>query len=272
MAHTSVSPRAGAWLERWARFGYAAQGVVYLLVGGLAVAAGFGKRGAATDQHTAFAFILKQPFGHALLAIVATGLAGYAAYRFLAAFMDSENRGSDAKGYALRFASFARGAAYLGIAIEVARLAMRHGGGSGGDKATRHWIARAMDAPFGRWLVGAVAIGVLAGAAYQLYVASKGKLSSQLRLGTMDPETRRRITAISRAGIAARGVVFLIIGFSFAAAALHRNSSEANGTSGAIAKLAEQPFGHALLVGIGVGLAGFGVYAFVNAKYRKLDT
>jgi hypothetical protein len=236
------------------------------------VAAGFGKRGAATDQHTAFAFILAQPFGYALLAIVATGLAGYAAYRFLAAFTDAEDRGSDAKGIALRVASFVRGAAYFGIAIEVARLAARKGGGSGGNGSARHWAARAMDTPFGRGLLFAIAFGILAAGAFQLYLAAKGKLSSQLRLGTMDPGTRDRLTAICRAGIAARGVVFVIIGLSFAGAAVHRNSSEANGTSGALSDLASQPFGHALLVGIGVGLAAFGVYAFVNARYRKLDT
>lgn len=272
MAHSSVSPNTGAWLERWARFGYAAQGVVYLLVGGLAVAAGFGKRGAATDQHTAFAFILKQPFGHALLAIVATGLAGYAAYRFLAAFTDAEDRGSDAKGLALRAVSFARGAAYFAIAVEVARLAARKGGGSGGNGTARHWAAQAMDAPLGRWILFAVAFGILAAGAFQLYKAAKGKLSSQLRLGAMDGATRERITPICRAGIAARGVVFMIIGLSLAGAAVHRNSSEANGTSGALSELASQPFGHALLVGIGTGLAAFGIYAFVNARYRKLDT
>lgn len=258
-------------VERLARLGYASVGTVYILIGLLAAAAGLGRRGSTGDQHDAFALIREQPFGRVLLAVVAIGLAGYALWRFVAGFADSERRGSDAKGLALRAGSIGRGLVYTAFAVEVARMvAGGSGGGEGSDAAARHWTARLMDEPFGRWLIGAAGLIVVAYGLYQLANAWRAKLSKQLRLDPMQASMRRKIIAVSRFGIGARGVVFTIIGGSLVLAALHHNPSEARGTSGALQQLAE-PLGGALLVLVGVGLAAYGIYGWINARYRIID-
>jgi hypothetical protein len=254
-------------IERLARLGYASIGIVFMIVGGLAATAGLGKGGSTGGQKSAFLVILRQPFGRVALGVIALGLIGYTLWRLVSAATDSEHRGSDAKGLAIRAASAGRGLVYGAITIEVIRLMMNRSSGSGGDKQAKHWTARLMDQPFGPWIVGAVGLGIVGYGAYQLYAAWDAKLSKRLSLGEMDDRVRRKVVAISRFGIGARGAVFFVIGGSLVVAAVKHNPEAARGTSGALASLP-----HPALVVVGIGLAAYGVYALVNARYRRITT
>lgn len=252
-------------IERLARLGYLSIGLVYMIVGGFAISAGLGRRGSAGGQQTAFAFISHQPFGRAALAVMATGLIGYSLWRILSAITDSEHRGSDAKGLALRAGSLFRGLGYGAITIEVLRIIQR--GHGSGDQKTKHWTAAIMDQPFGRWIVALTGIGIIVYGAYQLYRAWDAKLSKHIHLGDLDARVRRNVIAVSRLGIGARGIVFFVIGGSLVRAAMKHNPSAARSTSEAL-----QIFPDPLLVPIGIGLAAYGVYALVNARYRSIRT
>jgi hypothetical protein len=249
-------------ISKLARLGYASIGVVYMIVGGLAAGGGV-----AGNHETAFRTILRQPFGRVALAIIALGLIGYTLWRFVSAATDSEYRGSDAKGLALRAGSAGRGLAYALLAIEVVRLQMHRSGGGGGDQEARHWAAAIMEKPFGVWLLGAIGLGIVIYGAYQLYAAWDAKLSKRINLGEIDNRVRSKVIAISRIGIGARGVVFFIIGGSLVLAALKHDPSAAQGTSGALQVLPKP-----LLVPAGLGLIAYGVYALVNARYRRITT
>jgi hypothetical protein len=258
---------AAPWVEGLARLGYASKGAVYLIVGGLTALSALHHHRNAADRQEAFAFIEHLPFGRALLLLLALGLAGYAFWRISSAFADSEHRGKDAKGIALRIGSFVRGAAYGTVAFEVLHLAMRHsGGGRGSDASAKHWTAKAMDQPFGRFAVAIAGATIIGYGVYQLYTAWTAKLSKQLHAGAAHPW----VLLISRFGIGARGVIFAIVGGSLVVAALHHNPSAARGTTGALRKLSEQPYGHVLLLAAGIGLAAYGVYALLNARYRTI--
>ncbi|HEU4889698.1 MAG TPA: DUF1206 domain-containing protein [Thermoanaerobaculia bacterium] len=255
-------------IERLARLGYASIGIVYMIVGGFAVAAGLGRRGSTGGHSDAFALIRDQPFGRVLLAVIAIGMIGYVLWRFVSAVTDSEHRGSDAKGLGVRIASFFRGLVYAVIAVEVIRMIAGQGRSSGsGERDAHHWAGRLMQQPFGRWLVAAAGIGVVAYGAYQLYAAWDSKLSKRISLGEIDPNVRGKVIAISRFGIGARGVVFFVIGGSLVMAALRHNPGAAHSTTGALQELPEP-----LLILVGFGLAAYGVYALVNAKYRRITT
>ena len=254
-------------IERLARLGYASIGIVYMIVGALAAAAGLGKGGSTGGKESALLVILRQPFGRVALGVIALGLVGYTLWRLVSAATDSEYRGNDAKGWALRAASAGRGLVYGAITIEVLRLMTNRGGGNSGDQEAKHWTARLMDQPFGPWLVGAVGLGIVAYGAYQLYAAWDAKLSKRISLGEIDGRVRRKVIAISRFGIGARGVVFFVIGGSLVLAGVKRNPDAAHGTSGALASLPEP-----VLVLVGIGLAAYGVYALVNARYRRITT
>lgn len=259
------------WLERTARLGYASKGVVYSLIGLLTAAAATGIGGQTADRHDALKFILRQPFGRFLLIIIAVGLMGYAVWRILSGFFDSESRGRSIKGWALRAGSILRGLFYAAVAMEVLRISSRETKGKGSDAQARYWVAEGMDQPFGRWLVGMAGLFIIGYGLYQLSSAIRSKLSKKLRLGTLSPGIRGKVVAVSRFGLGSRGLVFAIIGLSILNAAIRHNPNAARGTTGALKQLAEQPFGGVLLGIIGIGLAAYGVYAFINARYRIIQ-
>jgi hypothetical protein len=255
-------------IERLARLGYTSIGIVYMIVGALAAMAGLGKGGTPRGQNSQFLLIHHHPYGPIALGVIALGLIGYTLWRLVSAATDSEHRGSDAKGLALRAASAGRGLIYGAITVEVIQLIQhKSSGGSGGDSQAKHWTRRLIDEPFGPWLIIAVGLGIVAYGAYQLYAAWDAKLSKRLSLGEMDAAVRRKVVAISRFGIGARGLVFFVIGSSLVLAAVKHNPNAARGTSGALASLPEP-----MLVVVGVGLAAYGVYALVNARYRRITT
>ena len=264
----NAASAAAPWIERLARLGYASKGTVYTIVGALTAAAAFGRGGSGKDSSSAFRFISGQPFGRALIIIVALGLLGYAAWRIISAITDGERRGSDAKGLAVRAGSFFRGVVYVFLTIEAFRMAAGGSGGGGSDQNAEHWTARLMDAPFGRWLVVIAGAGVAGYGLYQMSRAWRSKLGKQLRLGWVKDDFKKRLVAISRFGIAARSIVFLLIGFSIARAAWQRNPDAAQGTGESLQQIGG--FSQWLLALVAIGLIAYGVYQFLNARYRAI--
>lgn len=256
-----------AVIAHLARLGYACIGLVYMIAGGLAALSGLGRGGSTGGQENALRAILHQPFGRVALAVIAIGLIGYTLWRFVSAATDSEDRGDDAKGLGIRIGSALRGLVYAFITVEVIRLMLHRSGASGGEARAEHWTRTLMAKPFGPWMVGAVGLGVIGYGLYQLYSAWDSKLSKRINLGEIDTRVRDKVVTISRFGIGARGVVFLIIGGSLLLAAARLRPSEARSTSGALQALPEPA-----LVLVGLGLAAYGVYAMVNARYRRITT
>jgi len=269
-AAVSTAPvRAAApWVERLARVGYAAKAVLYGTVGLLAARAALGHGGRTTDQRGAMAAVVAAPFGRALLAVIAVGLLGYAVWRVIEAVFDPERHGGDAKGIALRASFVARGVVHAALAVSAARLALRGGGAAEGGARTEGWTARALELPAGELLVWAAA-AILAGyGAWQLWRAAAAKLSKRLDLGRMSAEAGRWVIGVSRAGIAARGVVFVAIALLFARAASRHSASEAGGVADGLRELAR--LGRLPLAAIAFGLVAYGVYELLNARYRRI--
>ena len=88
----------------------------------------------------------------------------------------------------------------------------------------------------------------------------------------MNPRERRWTRRAGRLGHVARGVVFLVIGIFLAQAALQSDPDEVRGLGGALSALAAQPFGPYLLVLVALGFVAFGLFMFVVARYRRIQT
>lgn len=262
---------AAPWIQRLARMGYAAKGVVYLIIGGLALQAALGEGGKTTDSEGALRTILEQPFGWALLAIVALGLAGYAIWCFVQAIRDPEGIGSDAKGLGKRVVRAISGAIHTALALQAARLAF----GSGGDKtsgsASQDWTAAVLAQPMGRWIVIAVGLAIVALGLVELTRAYRTDLPKQLDLGRLGASARTWVVRCGRIGMAARGIVFAMIGGLVVRAALTYNSREAGGIGAALERLHEQPQGRWLLGLVAAGLIAFGLFELVLARYRRIS-
>jgi hypothetical protein len=266
-----ISRAAQGWIVPLARFGYAAKGVVYVIVGALAVLAAFNEGGRTTNSRGALEEIVYRPYGRFLLGVVAIGLAGYAVWRWVQSATDTENKGSGAKGLAVRIGYAAVGLIYASLAYSAVRMILGSEAGGGGKReASQEWTARLLAQPFGRWLVGAAGLGVIAFAVYQLYKAYAAKFREKLKLDEMNEQTETLATRVGQIGLAARGVVFGIIGVFLLQAALHFNANEARGLSGALRALEQQPFGAWVLGAVALGLVAYGIFMFILARYRRI--
>ncbi|MEB3217120.1 MAG: DUF1206 domain-containing protein [Nostocales cyanobacterium 94392] len=265
-----ISHQPAAWIERLARFGYTSKGAVYFIVGLLALQAAFGKGGETTDTQGALQAIVRQPFGQLLLALVAIGLMGYVIWRFVEAINDPENKGNDFKGIATRFSYIANGLAYAGLAWTAVKIIMGSSS-SGNSDSKQDWTARLLNQPFGQWLVGTIGASVIAFAFYYLYRAFSEKFQRKLYLSDLSRTESQWVIAICRFGLAARSIVFFLIGWFVIQAAYMAQASKVGGLNEALETLAAQPYGPWLLAIVALGLIAYGIYMVVQARYRHLD-
>ena len=259
------------WVERLARFGYATKGTVYAIIGILAVMAAFGSGGKTTGSKGAIRTIASQPFGQILLILVAIGLLGYVIWRFVQAIKDPENNGTDAKGIFTRIGYVLSGLSYAGLAIYAASLALGSGGGSDGS-SKQTMTARILSQPFGRWLVGIIGVVIIGVGIYRIYKAYKIKFRKDLNLRELNVSQEKLVVNICRFGIAARGLVFALVGFFLLRAAQQYDSSEVKGLDGILLTIAQQPFGKFLLIIVALGLVAYAIYLFVQSRYRQFQT
>lgn len=255
------------YLERLARAGYAARGVVYALVGFLAVETALGSRSRPTDTRGALQEIAGRSV--AFLWLIAVGLAGYALWRVVQGFLDPEHKGTDLKGLAHRVGRVGSGLIHGGLAWAAARIAMGAHEDAGG-RAYLAWTAKLMHQPFGRWLVAAVGVGIIAGGLFQIRRGWMEKFRKEIRLQEMDATERSLALHSGKLGLIARGVVFLISGWFLIQAALRFDPGQARGLGGALAALAGQPHGAILLGVVAVGLIAFGAYSLLLARYGRI--
>jgi Domain of Unknown Function (DUF1206) len=255
-------------MKRLVRVGYAAKGVLYLLIGGLALQLALGEGGRLTDSRGALRTLLDQPFGLALLTAVAVGLLAYAAWELSAVFWLPRLRRSASKAWAQAAAGVFKGVAYGGVGWEALQLAMGAHASSGGR--TDEYARQAMRLPFGRWALIAIGIGVLVYGVLQARNAWQGRLGEDLDQSALRREGLGWVVNIGRAGIGARAVVFVVIGALLARAAVDRRPSEAGGVPEALGTLVTEPFGTVLLAITAAGLVCFGVWQVLHARYARV--
>jgi hypothetical protein len=250
------------------RAGYAAKGVVYLVIGALAARAALGAGGGATDSRGALSWIGDGPFGSAALVLIGIGLLGYMVWRLVAAVTDAEGKGDEPTSLAVRISQAVRGIAYGVLGVQALRSLGGHEQTE--STATRDWTARLLELPFGRALVAAAGLGVLGYAGYQLYRAGSDKVRKHLDLGEAGPSQATWIVRLGRFGIAARAVVFAMIGVFLLRAAMQSDSGEAGGIAQSLRALAGASHGRLVLGAVAFGLVAYGVYQIATARYRHM--
>ena len=259
---------APAWMTKLARFGYASRGTVFVLIGVLALLAAFGSGGSTGGSRNALASVVAFPGGWLLLAVLCVGLLAFAVWRFIQSVMDADGRGTDAKGLAVRGTMFLSGLIYLTLSLFAGRLAIGAASGGGGGDSKEDWTAWLLGQPFGRWLVIAVGLGVIAAGIVHVVKAFTSKWEEKLSAAK---NKLPKIKPVCVFGLTARGVVFVIIGGFFVWAGWTSNASDAGGMGQMFATVRSQPFGTVLLVVVAAGLAAFGVYGWVEAAYRRIN-
>ena len=256
-------------VEAAGRLGYAVKGVLYLLLGILAVQAALGG-GDAEGQTDALRTVAGSPFGSALLVVLAVGLGAYALWRLATAVLDVEGHGTDASGLVHRGGYLASALAYGYFAFVAGRLVAGAGSADGGGGASEG-AQTAFGLPGGQWLVAAAAVALVGFAAREAWRAYSARFMDRLALDADAREHRGTIRALGRAGLAARAVVYGLMGGSLAVAALQADAADAVGLDGALTALRDAPYGPWVLGAVGAGLAAYGLYCGVMARYRHFE-
>jgi hypothetical protein len=255
------------WRTRAGRAGYFGKGILYCLVGILALLVAFGSRERTDDQQGAIAAVAGEPFGAVLLIVLALGLGAYAAYHLLAAVLGPRHE-SGAERQLERVASAARTVIYGGLcAFAVQTLIDARGDSSGGAKS---WTAELLAQGWGQ---AAVVIGglVIGGVAlYQGHRALTRGFRDDLETERMSERQEHLADVSGVAGHAARAVVFALVGAFLIKAGVEHDASEAIGLDGALAELAQTSLGPLLLAVVAVGLIVYGGYCLIEARFRKV--
>ncbi|CUU53935.1 protein of unknown function (DUF1206) [Parafrankia irregularis] len=252
-----------------ARLGFAARGVVYLLIGVLAIQIARGNPDEQANRQGALREIADKPFGTGLLVLIAVGFAGYALWRLLEGAVGHREEADTKKRAVKRAASVIRGAIYLVITgSTITFLASDGASSSSGEPAP--YTARVMAHSGGRWLVGAIGLVVVGVGVGMLAKGVTTGFEEKLERARMRPALLRAARRIGQVGYLARGVVFGLAGVFVVKAAVDFDPDEAKGFDGTLRSIADQAYGQVLLACCAAGLALFGAYSFIEARYRRL--
>ena len=260
--------QAGPWVERLARLGYVAKGVVYAVIGFLALREALGAGGRTMDPTGAMQSIGTQPFGGVMLALLALGLACYALWKVVQGITDADGKGSDAHGIVRRVAYVGSGVIHGALAYTAAQSIL---GAEDSSEDAAAASAMAFQPPLGQILVGLVGLAVIGVGLYQLYAAYEAKFREDLRLGQMGEGEERWVIYAGRIGTAARALAIGVAGAFLVMAAYQSDPSETRGLGAALETVQHQPLGSYMLGTIAAGLLVYGAFMFAIARYRRID-
>ncbi|AZM51341.1 hypothetical protein DMA15_01050 [Streptomyces sp. WAC 01529] len=254
-----------------ARAGFVGRGVIYLLIGALALRIAFSDGGGRqADRGGAVAELADRPFGNVLLWLLGIALAGMALWRLSEVFFGQAGPDGDKPGK--RALSGVRFLFYCFVAYSILAYATGdEGSGSGSsDRQTKDVTAEAFDWPGGRWIVAAAGAAVLVAGIWIAGRAALRKFHKRLRLSEMPRRDRRIVDVLGVFGGVARGAVFAVAGGFALAAALRHKPGQAKGIDNTLRSFADTGAGPWLLALIAVGLGAFGLFSWANARWRKL--
>jgi hypothetical protein len=260
------SPSSG--IKAMARLGFAAIGAVYILMGILALLAATGLgRGARPDREEAVKRLQDLPGGSIMLGLIAFGLLGYILWRFAQAVLDTESKGSGAKGIATRIWYVASGFIYSGLALYAGRLAL-NGSANKGSSASESLTAKVLKWPAGDWIIMLVGVVIIGIAIYQIYRAYSGRFQKDVNASALPADQQNLVYRAGQVGFTARGVVLGILGYFFVQAGQQSQSSAIGDTGQAFDFLAAM--GPVALGTVAAGLVAYGVFMLVQARYPVL--
>lgn len=258
-------------LDKLFRIGYVAKGIIYGLIGLLAVLYLFGQGGKVTDGEGAIRTIgAQRHFGDELLPFIGGGLGLYALWRFFDAAFDFDRRGKDLFAIARRIGVVFSGFSYAALSYYAFKLAFGPGGGP--KTPSKHEItAQVLSTPWGPWALGAVGLIFIISGGYYLTDGLRGEFMEHYQRGKMSRAARRTARVIGTIGIAARAIAFFIIGGFIVRAATRSSAREVKGLGEALRAIATGDEGRALLMVVAFGFVAYGLYCFSNAWYRHFE-
>jgi hypothetical protein len=258
------------WFEKAARAGFAISGVLHLLIAYIVVRLAIGGPSPSgdADQSGALATLGSQTGGTVMLWIAAVGLVALGLWRLAETALgakpgEASGHQSDDDGAMKRIKAFALAVVYFVVAYSAARFAM--GGGKSNSRKNASTSAQLMQFGWGKALLVVIGLVVICVGGYHVYKGVSKKFEKDLEVSP-----GRGITALGVGGYTAKGLVFVGAGILVLVATLRFDPSKATGIDGALKTLGAAPFGKFLLIAAALGIAAFGAYSFVRARYARM--
>ena len=249
-----------------ARAGLIARGVVYGVIGILALKLSLGSGGKTESQTGALQTLANQTLGSVLLGALAIGLAAYAISRLIDGLASS--RPGEARTTQQRIAAIGSATAYVVLAY--AAVTILAGSHPSSSSSSRHATAGVLGWLGGPEIVAAVGLTLIGIGGYQAYNGITRKFLEDSRTERMGPGTRRVFTALGVAGHVARAIIFALVGYGLIKAAIDYSAKSAVGLDGALQKLAHAPDGPVLLASVAAGFIAFALYSIADSHYCAL--
>ena len=269
VVHGAKQAAANPWFERLERFGFLARGLIYMIIGVLALQLAAGAGGATATPTSAIALIGRQPAGKWLLVLMIAGLAGYSLWGLVRAILDPLGRGAKPQGLLDRAGFLFSGVSY-GLLIIPAVLILLNKPSTSAGSSAGGVPASLLSGPTGKLVVVVFGLIWIAMGAGQLMTAYVAHFTRDLKTSTMSAQEIKIATWTGRLGFAARGIVFALIGVIILQTAFAVGAKQAQGFDGALAALAHAPYGEILLGAVAIGLILFGAYSMLCAKWNKI--
>jgi hypothetical protein len=254
------------WLVRG---GFVARGLVYAVIGGLALALAFGAAdGSATNQQGALSLISRAPLGGAAVAVLAVGVLAYAVWQIGQAVLGRGLEAADHESPFKRIGQLGAGIGYLGLFVVAVKILFGSPSNESGDQSRA--AAGVLGWPGGRWIVGLGGVVFVGLCLYLAYHGLTSRFLDESETDEISPDARSVLEVLGRTGLVARALVFALIGYFLIRVAIDFDPAKAIGLDGALEKLAQQPYGSWLLGIAATGLLVFATASFAEARYRRL--
>lgn len=256
-------------LELAARVGYGARGFVYLSVGVLVLLATLGAIGDAVGVRGALEWLSKRPLGRLWMLMIGLGLTAFVMWRVLQSVFDADHEGTSRDGLMTRASQLTSGLAYTGLAFAAFVLfaGPRAEDPSEGVAESRERAAMLLDLPFGRWLLIAAGLTLFGIGVANVVKAWREDFSEYL-----DCSVRmcRRVTPLARIGHVARGLAYLPLAGLVTLAGWNARAAEVTSFGAALDRVEQWTAGNWLLAFIALGFVAFGLFAFIEARFRRI--
>lgn len=262
-----IKKNAGKGIIFLARVGYISKGIVYILAGILTLMATAGLEEGPKGTEGALVEVAQKPFGELMLWAIAAGLLGYVCWKTVQGIKDPDGSGSKMKGLARRSGNITSAIIHSFLIYKAVSLAIHSGSGSGKKQKI---LEVALSSGLGRWVIMLIGAGIIVYGLKEVFVAFKRDFTKMLKKSRMSHEELNMGRKSGRFGMAARGLLFCVVGYIGIVAAYHSKAGDLFGTDGALAFIYGQPYGQLLISFVAGGLISYGVFQVIKGKRREI--
>lgn len=254
---------------RWAaRAGYAANGLVHILIGFIALVVAFGGDG-ETDQAGALMAIAGAPLGFVVLWFIAVTLWALGVWHLLDGILvwsPTDDATDEARKWGRRVSEWGQALIFIALGFIAASVAL--GARIDAEETAEDASRGLLQLPGGPIVLALVGLGIGIGGV--AFIVMGLRRSFRSRIDIPQHGIGRGIAGLGLFGFVAKGIALVIVGVLLIVAAVRTDAAAAGALDGALQALLAVAFGPLLVGVVGIGFIAYGIFCLFRARYAKL--